>query len=248
MNKDNLIPGIQALEHSWMSANSAVPEDDQYLMIVLHGRGDSLDSFLTIKDELKIPEMNYLLVNAPRAYDDGYSWYAFEPNQKTGILKSRTKILTLLEELALLGWSADKIFLYGFSQGALMSCDLAMFAPHRFAGIVAISGYIYFFEEWKKSLQASAFLTPWLVTHGLTDDLLPITSTREQIEKLKSVGLPIIWKEFLKEHEIDTYIETGFIRKWVRSKMSSQKKLTRLQKTISLQTSSSNSKQRSKSF
>lgn len=254
--KNNLIPGIQALDHCWINASSAIPQSDQYLMIVLHGRGDSLDSFLSIKEEIKIPEMNYLLVNAPRIYDGGYSWYAFEPNQKTGILKSRDKLLKLLAELSELGWAPNKIFLYGFSQGALLSCDLAMFAPMAFAGIVAVSGYIYFFEEWKKLLNSTAFKTPWLVTHGMYDDLLPLADTRKQIQKLQSVGLPIVWKEFLKDHEIDLRIETQFIRKWLRTKLISN--LSFQKKTIPgpiprngqalFQTSSSNSKQRSKSF
>ncbi len=242
--KNSLI--TDEFDHKWIHASASVPQKSQYLMIVMHGRGDSLDSFTTIKNELKIPEMNYLLLNAPRAYDDGFTWYAFEPRQRLGILKSRKKILKLLEELALLGWSSDRIFLYGFSQGALMSCDLAMFAPQAFAGIVAISGYIYFFEQWKKDLKAAAFRTPWLVTHGFQDDLLPIAETRAQIKKLQSVGLPITWKEFLKEHEIDLNIETNFIRKWVKSHMKTQKKS---QVRFPLyQISSSNSKQRSKSF
>ena len=243
--KKNLLPGITALEHSWIIAQAGTPQSAQYLMIVVHGRGDSLDSFMTIGEELKIPEMNYLLVNAPRAYDDGFSWYAFEPNQKTGILKSRAKLLQLIQELKTIGWAPNKIFLYGFSQGALLSCDLAMFAPFQLAGIVAISGYVYFFEEWKKSLKPSAFQTPWLITHGLEDDLLPVVTTRNQVQKLKDVGLPITWKEFMKDHEIDLHVETSFIRKWVRSKMVRTRRPTYLPPD---QTSSSNSKQRFKSF
>ncbi len=248
MKQNNLVPAIQALKHCWLKASSAVHQDQQYLTIVLHGRGDSLDSFMSIQGELKIPEMNYLLVNAPRAYDDGYTWYAFEPNQKAGILKSRAKLLQLLSELSTLGWTPDRIFLYGFSQGALLSCDLAMFAPRAFAGIIAISGYIYFFEDWKRALRPSAFQTPWLLTHGLQDDLLPITDTRTQVQKLQAIGLPITWKEFMKDHEIELFIETDFIRKWMQSKMNRSKN-SRLPSLLSqLQTSSSNSKQRAKSF
>ncbi len=239
-------PITQEFDHKWINASRSVPQKSQYLMIVMHGRGDNLDSFVSIKDELKIPEMNYLLLNAPRAYDEGFTWYAFEPNQKRGILNSRKKLIKLFEELSILGWTPDRIFLYGFSQGALMSCDLAMFAPHAFAGIVAISGYIYFFEDWKKDLKASAFRTPWLVTHGFRDDLLPIQDTRDQVRKLQAVGLPITWKEFLKEHEIDLNIETQYIRNWVKTQMESSKKVRIPFRQY--QISSSNSKHRSKSF
>ena len=248
MKQKQFIPGISALEHCWLQANVSVPQDKQYLMIVLHGRGDSLDSFLSIKEELKIPEMNYLLVNAPRVYDEGFSWYAFEPNQKAGVLRSRERLLKLVSELREFGWAPNRIFLYGFSQGALLSCDLTMFGPHIFAGTIAISGYIYFFEAWKKNLKPSAFQTPWLVTHGIYDDLLPVSETRDQVQKLLGVGLPITWREFLKEHEIELRIETQFIRKWVYARMKRDKKTSLPKSQEIYQTSSSNSKQRFKSF
>lgn len=43
------------------------------LMIVLHGRGDSIRPFYSFNEELNIPEMNYLLLNAPRRFMRNFS-------------------------------------------------------------------------------------------------------------------------------------------------------------------------------
>jgi len=48
---------------------SAQAKSDK-LMIVLHGRGDSIKPFAKFDEELQIPEMNYLLLNAPRKFLD----------------------------------------------------------------------------------------------------------------------------------------------------------------------------------
>lgn len=207
-------------QYEWIAAAPSVPRSKQRLMIVLHGRGDNLKSFRSIKEELKLPEMNYLLLNAPRSYDGGFTWYAFPPKQSNGVLLARKKLKALLHELEFQGWPPEEIFFYGFSQGCLVSCDFAMNSGIKVAGIIGISGYIYFFENWKRKLTQSSFATPMLVTHGVFDEDLPMLETREHVEKLKAAGLNILWKEFNKAHEIDEEIETPFIRQWVKAQIN----------------------------
>jgi phospholipase/carboxylesterase len=200
-------------------ASARIPRSEQRLMIVLHGRGDSLRPFRELREELRIPGMNYLLLNAPRKYDGGYSWYAFPPNQKNGILKSRAKLLSLMDELQEQGWNSREIFFFGFSQGCLMSVDMGLHFTQPLAGIIGVSGYVYFFRNWKKTLPSAAFHTPWLMTHGIFDDALGIGDTRGHVKQMHSVGLPILWKEFNKDHEIDQEIEAPMIRNWILARM-----------------------------
>ncbi len=207
-------------QYEWIAASPSVPRHKQRLMIVLHGRGDNLKSFRSIKEELKLPEMNYLLLNAPRRYDGGYTWYAFPPKQANGVLLARKKLTALLHELEFQGWAPEEIFLYGLSQGCLVSCDFAMNSGIKTAGIIGISGYIYFFENWKRDLTETSFATPMLITHGVFDEDLPMLETREHVEKLKAAGLNILWKEFNKAHEIDEENEAPFIRQWVKAQIN----------------------------
>jgi phospholipase/carboxylesterase len=189
------------------------------LMIVLHGRGDSLRPFRDFDEELKVPGLNYLLINAPRKYETGFTWYAFPPHQAKGVLLARKKLMKMMAELEKQGWKSRDIFFLGFSQGALVSCDFGMHYPKQLGGIIGISGYIYFFNNWRRSLQSSAFRTPWLLTHGKRDDALAIEETRRDVARLKDAGIRVQWKEFNKEHEIEETRELPFLRRWIQSKM-----------------------------
>ncbi len=188
------------------------------LMIVLHGRGDSIRPFYKFDDEMKIPEMNYLLINAPRRFLDGYTWYGEPPFQKDGVVKIRQKIFDLLNELENQGWKSENIFFFGFSQGCLISADIGLNYPKKLAGVVGISGYFHFFPRWKAQLAPAASKTPWLFTHGHQDDVLPIEETKFGVNKLKEVGLDVEWVELDKDHVLEDN-EYPIIRKWVRSKL-----------------------------
>ena len=45
--------------------------DSRRLMVVLHGLGDSMDGYRWMPQELDLPWLNYLLVNAPDDYYGG---------------------------------------------------------------------------------------------------------------------------------------------------------------------------------
>lgn len=190
------------------------------LMIVLHGRGDSLRPFKQFNDEMKVAKMNYLLLNAPRKYLSGFSWYGEPPFQKNGVLKARQKLFALLEELEAQGWKSKDIFLFGFSQGCLISADIALNYPKPLGGVVGISGYFHFFPQWRKHLPKKAVKTPWLMTHGYRDDVLSIDETRFGVGKLKEAGLDVEWVELDKKHTLEED-EYPIIRRWVREKLKS---------------------------
>lgn len=194
----------------------AQKKSDQ-LMIVLHGKGDSIKPFLAFDEELNIGKMNYLLLNAPRKFLDGYSWYGEPPFQKDGVLRIRAKMFQLLEDLQAQGWKPENIFLFGFSQGCLVSADIAMNYPKKLGGLVGISGYFQFYPRWKKNLKKNR-LTPWLLTHGRKDDVLPIDDTKYGMKKLRQAGFEIAWVESDKKHVLEE-TEYPVIRKWVEQRI-----------------------------
>ena len=193
------------------------------LMIVLHGRGDSIRPFKAFDTELKIPEMNYLLLNAPRKFLDGYTWYGEPPYQKNGVLKIREKLFDLLNDLEAQGWKSENIFFFGFSQGCLISADIGLNYPKKLGGVVGISGYFNFYPRWKDNLSVQAKSTPWFFTHGHQDDVLPLDETKYGVNKLKSAGLKVEWVEMEKDHVLKEE-EYPIIRRWVREQLSPSRK------------------------
>lgn len=208
----------QLFDHRWLAASPRVPVSKQKLMIVLHGRGDSLEAFQTIRGELRIPEMNYLLLNGPRRFADGFTWCALDLRRSSSLVKIRARLFALVEELRVSGWDASQIFWLGHSQGCLVAADVVMHHAHSFGGMVGVSGYVNFAPGWLNRLAKSgARKTPWLVTHGIRDRIIRPEEIREDILELLRSDVQVEYREFHKGHDFDYDDEVPFIRRWLRS-------------------------------
>ena len=60
-----------------------------------------------------------------------------------GVQRSRKLLFELLDDLRAKGFSPEQTTLAGFSQGCLMTIDVGLRYPHRFAGLVGISGWVF---------------------------------------------------------------------------------------------------------
>jgi phospholipase/carboxylesterase len=194
----------------------AADKDSRPLMVVLHGLGDSLDGWRWFPEVMNLPWLNYLLVNAPDDYFGGFSWFDLD-NMVPGVQRSRKLLYGLLDDLRDKGLPAEQITFGGFSQGCLMALDASLRYPHRLAGIVGISGWIYEPEKLVRELSPVARQQRLLLTHGTLDPMIPIDRVRPQIPLLKNAGLQIEWHEFAKEHTVAGEEEISIIRNFVRA-------------------------------
>jgi phospholipase/carboxylesterase len=187
------------------------------LFVVLHGLGDSMDGWRWLPPALNLPDQNYLLVNAPDEYYGGYSWFDYPGNIAPGIHRSCQLLFDLLDDLRAKQFPADQITLGGFSQGCLMVLETGLRYPHRLAGIVGLSGWVFEIENLLRDLTPVAKSQRLLVTHGKYDPLLPFAEVKAQIQQLQAAGLNIAWHEFPKEHTIYGEEEVQVIRDFMRA-------------------------------
>jgi phospholipase/carboxylesterase len=187
----------------------------KHLMVVLHGLGDSMEGYRWLPEALRLPWLNYLLVNAPDDYYGGYSWYDFNGDAQTGVRRSRTMIEELLEIQQKQGFKTDHTYLFGFSQGCLMTLETGLRHASLFAGLIGISGYVLDPESLLAQMPSIAKQQRLLMTHGLFDPLLSIEMVRPQVQLLQSRGIQIDWREFPKEHTIAGEAEIKVIRDFV---------------------------------
>ena len=193
----------------------ASDKNSKRLLVALHGLGDSTAGYRWLPDEMRLPWLNYLLVNAPDPYYGGFSWYDFAGNPAPGVERSRGLLLELLDATRAKGFPTEQTVLFGFSQGCLMTVDVGFRYPHRFAGLVGISGYIHEPEKLVDEMSPVATQQRMLFTHGTQDPLIPFAEVREQVNILKAAGLHIEWHEFVKAHTIAGEHELGLIRDFV---------------------------------
>jgi phospholipase/carboxylesterase len=188
---------------------------NSFLMIVLHGLGDSMNGFRWLPSALNLPQLNYLLVNAPDDYYGGYSWYDFSGNAAMGIERSRKLLFNLIDDCIRKGFPTERIFLSGFSQGCLMTLEVGLTHPSKFAGLIGISGYINDHERLIEHFSPMAREQRVLVTHGTRDPMIPFAEVKLQMQKVKEAGINLIWKEFQKEHTIAGEEEISVIRDFI---------------------------------
>ncbi|HEX3627391.1 MAG TPA: serine esterase [Verrucomicrobiae bacterium] len=193
----------------------AADKASKRLMIMLHGLGDSIEGYRWLPETMNLPWLNFLLVNAPDAYYGGYSWFDYPDNMGPGILRSRKLLFELLDGLQIKGFAPRDVTLGGFSQGGLMTMDAGLRYPHRLAGLVDISGWVFEIEKLLKELSPVAREQRLLISHGPYDPLIPFAPVKEQAHTLKKAGLSVDWHEFPKGHTIYGEEELSVLREFV---------------------------------
>ena len=203
------------LDNIWLPA----PHPAKKVMVVLHGLGDSSEGFLWIQDALGIDSLDYLLLNAPTPYYTGFSWYDLPPNQNPGIANSRKVLDEVFTQLERDGYAPESTFLFGFSQGCLMTLEFGARYHRRLAGYIGISGYSTNPEKLLREMNPEVNHGDWLITHGTDDEVLPVTTTRGQMKFFNEHGFKIDYREYMKPHTIDPRRELPDIRTWLSSRV-----------------------------
>ena len=186
------------------------------LMIVMHGLGDNSDSFRTLPSEIKLPWLNYLLVNAPNRYASGFSWFDFPGDPGPGADQSYIQLQQSLDAQRERGFATEQTVLFGFSQGALMVWEAGVRYPHRFAGCIGISGFMREPDQLLKLRSLVAGQQRFFITHGMMDEIIPIEKSQKQVELMQQAGLQVEWTEIIKRHTIEPYGEILLIRRAIQ--------------------------------
>ena len=208
---------MQTLVHELIPAQD---KKSRSLWIMLHGLGDSIEGYRWLPEAMRLPWMNYLLVNAPDEYYGGYSWYNFAGESSDivpGVERSRKLLFQLLDACRTTGFPTEQTTLGGFSQGCLMSLDVGLRYPHRFAGLVGVSGYVCEPETLLNELSLVAKQQRILVTHGTQDTMVRFAESRAQMKMLQDAGLNLQFHPFEKGHTIAGEAELQVIREFVRA-------------------------------
>ena len=153
--------------------------DPRPLVIFLHGYGSNEADLIGMKFQLPA-QYNYLSVQAPLALGEGrFQWFRKKGegayNGETDDLKtSGQKLRDFVAQAAKKYHAApDKVYLIGFSQGAMMSYEVGLRAPVAVGGFAALSGRLL--PVLKAELKPGQAPLPLsiFIGHGTADDPVP---------------------------------------------------------------------------
>jgi phospholipase/carboxylesterase len=100
------------------------------------------------------------------------------------------------------GVRRDQLVLGGFSQGAMLTTDLALAADAPYAGLVVLSGTLICEELWIAAAGQRGSRQHVFMSHGRRDPLLPIADAEALRAILERSGAPVEWVEHDGQHEI----------------------------------------------
>jgi len=109
-------------------------------MILVHGRGATAQSIMTLSAELNHPDLAYL---APQAY--GNTWYPFSflapiESNEPGISSGLTVLSDLVTSVEASGIPTHRIIISGFSQGACLASEFVARNARRYGALLVFSG------------------------------------------------------------------------------------------------------------
>ncbi len=113
---------------------------------------------------------------------------------------------------------SERIYLLGFSQGAIMSLSLALTHPDRVAGVVAMSGRVL--PEVLPQIASPDALRglPILVVHGTDDPVLPVHHGRASRDLLARLPCLLTYREYAMGHQVTEESLAGVVA-WLRARL-----------------------------
>ena len=191
-------------------------------LLLLHGFGANEQDLIGLAPYLD-PRFHIISARAPIDMGWGsFAWYRidmlpdgnFHYDQEEA-LQSVYLIDKFIDEI-IEAYDLDpqRLFLAGFSQGAIQSCALLMLNPKKIAGVVAMSG------RWPDPVDAIRVpderLTgkPVLAVHGLNDPVIQIGFARQLKKKFEALPVNFTYQEFPMAHNISAE-SLQLVRKWL---------------------------------
>lgn len=174
---------------------------DSSVVLFLHGYGADGADLLGLAEPLAphLPDTVFVAVDAPEpsmANPAGFQWFPIpwidgssEAAASEGLLRSAKALNGFIDKvLAEEGIDADRLILFGFSQGTMMSLHVAVRRSEPVAGIVAFSGRLMFPERMGSEAQSQP---PVLLVHGDADDVVPFEEMGKAGEALQAAGFEV---------------------------------------------------------
>lgn len=157
-------------------------------MVMLHGRGATAESILSLAQALDASDFAYL---APQA--GGNSWWpqsflATIAHNEPGISSAMEAVEEVLRQTAAAGIPPERTLLLGFSQGACLATEFAARHARRYGGVAALSGGLIGPDGTPRDYAGSLEGTPVLLGCSDIDPHIPARRVRESDEVLRMLG------------------------------------------------------------
>jgi phospholipase/carboxylesterase len=191
-------------------------------VVLMHGFGAPGTDLLPFASEIEAPAGTRFVfpeapLQLPAELGAGRAWWHIDMMQlqlalmtgqvrelrrsiPEGLAEASAKVTAMLGALVA-DFGVERLVLGGFSQGAMLACDVALRSSEPLAGLVMMSGSYLAEDEWAPLMPKRKDL-PVLMSHGRDDPLLPFSLAEALRDALVAAGLDVSWVPFDGGHGV----------------------------------------------
>ena len=190
-------------------ATGAPIETAKAALVLIHGRGASAESILSLVPELGVDNVAAL---APQAV--GHTWYPHsflaptESNQPY-LDSALGKIDEVVRALIERGMPTERIAILGFSQGACLSSEYVARHPRRYGAVMVLTGGLIGPSGTPRNYTGSLERTPAFIGASDPDPHVPFERVEETAAVLTKLGAKVDLRRYpgmphtINEEEIE---------------------------------------------
>ncbi|MEN8187967.1 MAG: alpha/beta fold hydrolase [Bacteroidota bacterium] len=196
------------------------------LLVMLHGYGSNEQDLFSFADELP---GDFLIISARAPLSLGfesYAWYTIHfdkgPTKFNDIPQAKESLKLIgdfLEEIKNnYQVSSDKIFLFGFSQGTILSIAYALNNPDKVKHVIALSGYVNGELLHDNINQNDYNDLDFYVSHGAADQVIPVDWARKTPGFLDALKIKNSYQEYPVGHGVAPQNFYDLL-KWIKERL-----------------------------
>lgn len=182
-------------------------------LVLLHGYGSRAEEWLQFEGKIQVPNNGRLIfpqapLRGPFSGARGWWWLNleghipegerfpdFSATNPAGIEVASRLVRKYLEDVP------GPIVLGGFSQGAMLSAEIAFQTDQEMAALVMLSGTTVDEAAWVERFPGRRRM-PIFIAHGRQDGVLPFAIAERFAGKLTAAGLNVTWFPYSGGHSI----------------------------------------------
>jgi len=200
--------------------NMSRTERGGHVVVLLHGYGAPGDDLAPLAKSLLRPRTRFVLPAAPLALGNGgRAWWGLDGDRPRYITDSsadsqpastppldaaRSAVQRVLAR-AVDDFAPDTLSIAGFSQGAMLSLDVALVAPPAVARVALLSGALLV----DAAVRLDGFVDrkpAVFLSHGREDRVLPFSGAERMKTELEARHFDVTWRPFTGGHQIPSEI------------------------------------------
>ena len=171
-------------------------KDAKRAILMLHGRGATPESIISLKEHLYLIDTAIL---APRAANN--SWYPYSfmapvTDNQPALDSALSVINEVVDDIVAAGITRQNIYFLGFSQGACLALEYVTRHADTYGGVMAFTGGLIGRDIDKGNYRGDFNQTPVLITTGEPDPHVPLSRVEDSVEILRSMNARVELKVY----------------------------------------------------